>query len=403
MNPRGEAPACRRQGVKPPLLAMLVAAAVLVSAASCPRVEGPAAGARRGSVPLAEVAEELQVPCRFSSTIGTFTLTLESGDLVFVVSSNRVYQGNQVHHLSEPVRLQGDRVMVPPDGVDLILGLMFGRRVRWTYGPSGFALEKPGGAKPDDRPSPLAPKPSPSGRRISGDIRTIVIDAGHGGKDPGGVGAGGILEKDITLEVSRKLAEELRKRFRVEVIMTREEDRFITLDERGETANRVDPRNNPLFVSVHANVSFSEKTRGFESYYLTLDPFGEQARDVASMENSVLAFETEDYSAYLREVINRIVDVEYRRESMQLARFIQGGMRGTPGGADYDRGVKGAFFYVLKTAKMPAVLVEIGFITNQDEGKKLGEPDHQRNLARGIAEGIGQFMTAFSQTKGFTQ
>ncbi|MFW6181148.1 MAG: N-acetylmuramoyl-L-alanine amidase [Spirochaetota bacterium] len=387
--------------------ALLLVAGLAAAAASCPRVgdhpaRQPRPGSRGSRVPLVEVAEELQVPYRFSSTIGTFALTLQEGDLVFVLSSDRVYRGDRVHRLSGPVLLQEDRVMVPPDGVDLVLSLVFGRRVRWAYGPSGFSVQRPGGTETEDRPSPQ-PRQSVPGRAVSGEIRSVVVDAGHGGKDPGGVGVGGMLEKDLTLEVSAKLAEELRRKHRVNVVMTREEDRFLTLEERGEIANRVDPRDNPLFVSVHVNVSFSERSRGYESYYLSLDPFGEQARDVASMENSVLAFEIEDYSAYLREVVNRIVDVEYRRESMKLAHAIQKGMARSSGSPEHDRGVKGAFFYVLKMAKMPGVLVEIGFITNAEEAANLADPAYQGVLARGIADGVGQFMHAFRQTGGFTQ
>jgi N-acetylmuramoyl-L-alanine amidase len=380
----------------------MLVAGLVATAASCPRTGEPRYSSRGGWVPLVEVAEELGVPYRFSSTIGTFALALPAGDLVFVLSSDLAYQGDRAHRLSAPVVLRNERVMVPPDGVDLVLGRVFGRRVRWAYGASGFSVERPGGMEREDRTSP-APETGGPGRRVPGDIRSVVVDAGHGGKDPGGVGVGGMLEKDITLQVSTLLAGELRRRYRVSVVMTREEDRFLTLEERGDIANRVDLRENPLFVSVHANVSFSDRSRGYESYYLSLDPFGEQARDVASMENSVLAFEIDDYNTYLREVINRIVDVEYRRESMKLAHAIQKGMARSLGGSDHDRGVKGAFFYVLKTAKMPGVLVEIGFITNLEEARNLTNPEYQRALARGIADGIGQFVTAFRQTGGFTQ
>ena len=121
------------------------------------------------------------------------------------------------------------------------------------------------------------------------------------------------------------------------------------------------------------------------------------------MENSVLNFESENYNDYLKEIINRIVDLEYRRESIKLAEFIQNRLSGTVGLKSTDRGVKGAFFYVLKAAKMPAVLVEIGFVTNKEEALNMLKPDYQKRLAKGIAEGIGDFITTFRRTEGFTK
>jgi N-acetylmuramoyl-L-alanine amidase len=184
--------------------------------------------------------------------------------------------------------------------------------------------------------------------------------------------------------------------------MTRSDDVFLTLEERGSIANDVDPTRNPIFISVHANVSFAEPTQGYETYYLSLEAVGEKARDVASRENSVLSFETEGESGYVEEIINRLVDIQYRRESMLLAEYIQGGLDRRVGAEGMNRGVKGAYFYVLKESKMPAVLVEIGFVTNREEALRLQEPDYQERIARGISDGIEAFLTAFEKSEGFT-
>jgi N-acetylmuramoyl-L-alanine amidase len=186
-------------------------------------------------------------------------------------------------------------------------------------------------------------------------------------------------------------------------LITREKDEFVSLEERGKIANDTDPDENTIFISIHANASFNKSTFGYETYFLSLDPIDEAARDVASMENSVLTYETDDYSDYLTEIINRIVDVEYRRESMKLAENIQKSLRGTIGNDSADRGVKSAFFYVLKASKMPAVLVEIGFLTNKDEVLKMIQSDYQKRIARGIAEGINDFILLFRKTEGFTK
>ena len=206
------------------------------------------------------------------------------------------------------------------------------------------------------------------------------------------------------MEVAREVKKELQRKYRdKEIIMTRDKDVFVTLEERGEIANRINPEKNPIFISIHANVSFKVDSSGYESYFLSLTPFDEEAREVAHVENSVLNFEIEDHNEYIKEIINRIVDVEYRRESAKLAEFIQNRLNVTTGPKKKDRGVKGAFFYVLKAAKMPAVLVEIGFVTNKEEALSMLQDDYQKKLAKGIADGIGDFITTFNKTEAFTK
>ena len=201
-------------------------------------------------------------------------------------------------------------------------------------------------------------------------------------------------------ELKRELVKKIKGK---KILITREKDRFVSLEERGKIANDTDPDENTIFISIHANASFNKNTFGYETYFLSLDPIDEAARDVASMENSVLIYETDNDSEYLTEIINRIVDVEYRRESIKLAESIQKSLRGTIGNDSADRGVKSAFFYVLKSSKMPAVLIEIGFLTNKDEALKMIQSDYQKRIARGIAEGINDFILLFRKTEGFTE
>jgi N-acetylmuramoyl-L-alanine amidase len=168
-------------------------------------------------------------------------------------------------------------------------------------------------------------------------------------------------------------------------------------------ANSIDPGQNPIFISIHANVSFSSKARGFETYYLSLEAVGDDAREVAMRENSVLDFEIEDTDDYIGQIINRLVDIEYRRESMLLAEKIQEGIEGYVDSGSINRGVKSAFFYVLKESKMPAVLVEIGFLTNEEEAALLQQSEYQKRIVRGVADGIEAFVTVFDETEGFTK
>jgi N-acetylmuramoyl-L-alanine amidase len=371
---------------------------LLLAGSAAPRSDGERPDAAGRGVDLTAVVEHADLDYQFSSTIGTFTLEHGETRIILVAGSRELYIGDRVILLSRPVRVEGQTVMVPPDAVDRILEIIHGEKVSWQYDGGSLTLQNERGSRSGWSPS------NPRNGRSRYEIGTIVLDAGHGGEDPGGVGVGGIREKDIVLPVTREVEKELARRLRrTRVVMTRQEDEFASLEKRGEIANSAKPQENLVFVSIHANVSFSTHTRGYETYFLSIDPFGERARDVASMENSVLSFEIENHNEYLKEVINRIVDIQYRRESMMLAGFIQDGLRGALGPSSSDRGVKSAFFFVLKEAKMPAVLIEIGFITNRDESGKLVNREYQRKIARGIADGIESFVTSFRQTEGFTK
>ncbi len=377
--------------------------AVAVFFAAAPRNERG-----RRDVPLEKVVEALNLEYLYSPTIGTFWIDAGQKGIIFIINSNRVYIGNRVSYLQNTVRILDEQPFVSADGVDLILQEVFGKTVSWKYDHAAFTLgsgSKDRTAEQSGSQKTEAAAPRRNARsRTDYSIGTIIIDAGHGGKDPGGIGYKGVKEKDIVLGVAGELEKELKRRLRgITIIMTRKDDRFIPLEERGRIANEVDPSRNPIFVSIHANVSFIQSTSGFESYFLSIDPFGEKARDVAQRENSVLNFEIDDYNEYIQEILNRIVDIEYRRESVRLAADIQKRLRGSLGGQSEDRGVKSAFFYVLKASKMPAVLVEVGFVTSKNEALDLQAPEYQKKIAKGIAFGIEDFLNDFRQSKGFTE
>jgi N-acetylmuramoyl-L-alanine amidase len=299
-----------------------------------------------------------------------------------------------------PLMLAEAQILLPASGVDIIIERLLKMYVSWEYVNETFTTYK--GPKPVRRSDQQQrEKHTPDSSYA---VKTVIIDAGHGGKDPGGIGHKKIKEKDVVLKVAKELERELKGRLRgVEVIITRDKDIFLSLEERSEIANSANPINNPIYISIHANVSFNSSTRGYESFYLSLEPYNDDARDVASMENSVLEFEIENYNEYLKEIINRIVDIEYRRESMKLAELIQEGLEEHVKNESPDRGVKSAFFYVLKAVKMPSVLVEIGFITNPEEASKLQTSEYEAKIVKGIADGIEDFTVIFSQTEGFTK
>lgn len=236
--------------------------------------------------------------------------------------------------------------------------------------------------------------------------RLIVVDAGHGGVDPGMKGpiGGGpqIVEKNITLAVAKLLAEALRADG-ADVLMTRTTDTLIGLYDRGPIANHA---HGDIFVSIHVNATGQRgpsgaKERGYETYFLA-EAKTEDAKRVERMENQAVRFETNGASAQkgdpLSFIINDMAQNEHLRESADLAEQIQAGFRTFHPGP--DRGVQQANFAVLRGAFMPAVLVEIGFGTNRDEAAYISDPDNERKIARSIAKSIMTYMDRYDARVG---
>ncbi len=226
-------------------------------------------------------------------------------------------------------------------------------------------------------------------------IRKIIIDPGHGGKDPGAM-AFGLKEKDIVLKVAKKVKKLLKKQYNYEVSLTRKTDIFIPLEERTALANTAGA---DLFVSIHVNAHPNKATRGIETFYLNLATNGEAMR-VAAREN---ATSTHNISE-MQHILTDLMQNSKILESSRLARFVQTTMISGLRKDKYqvkDHGVKKAPFYVLIGAQMPAVLVEISFITNPMEAKRLRKDSFLSEIANQIAAGISayvnQHMTAAAQ------
>ena len=221
-------------------------------------------------------------------------------------------------------------------------------------------------------------------------LDTIVIDAGHGGKDPGAVGKGGLLEKTITLDVAKKLGRMIEREMGVNVIYTREEDVFIPLWKRTKIAN---DSGGKVFISIHVNSSHSSRSaKGFETYLLRPGKT-KDAIDVASRENGVIKLEEKNHeykeSSNENLILATMAQSSFMKESEFLAAEVQKQLDrvlSTP-----NRGVKQAGFHVLVGASMPNVLIELGFISNRDEAKLLGRSSYRRKIARSIFDALVNF------------
>lgn len=223
-------------------------------------------------------------------------------------------------------------------------------------------------------------------KQLSLKVSRIVIDPGHGGKDPGAIGPGGEKEKDITLAVGKVLARRL-KAEGFEVFMTRETDVFIPLEERTAFANK---RKADLFVSVHVNAHADSGVRGIETYILNLTTDASSIQ-VAARENATTSKSLSD----LQFIINDLMLTSKINESSRFATSTQKSILASlekSGHAGKDLGVKQAPFYVLMGARMPSILVEIGFITNSTECTLLQDEAYQNNLIDGILSGINSYI-----------
>jgi N-acetylmuramoyl-L-alanine amidase len=226
-------------------------------------------------------------------------------------------------------------------------------------------------------------KPSPSARV---GIRKIVLDPGHGGRDPGAIGVGGIAEKDIVLRVAKKLAVKIRKEMGIEVVLTRTDDRYVPLEDRTAIANAEDA---DLFISLHMNASPSADARGLETYYLD-NTNDEAAIRLAARENGTSRNNVSDLQFILSDMTQNMK----LEDSITLAHRVHDSLVSIMSkkmGEIKDLGVKKALFYVLVGARMPSVLVEMFFITNKTEGREMARSRYQDAVVNALYQGVKEY------------
>jgi N-acetylmuramoyl-L-alanine amidase len=225
-------------------------------------------------------------------------------------------------------------------------------------------------------------------------IGKIVIDPGHGGHDTGTIGPNGLEEKDLVLDVGRRLGKLLQSRMGADVVYTRKDDTFIPLETRTSIANQEQA---DLFVSIHANSSRDPDARGVETYYLNFTSSAE-ALDVAARENAA-----SDKSVYeLQDLVKKIALKEKIEESREFASNVQRALHSglaakSPG--IRDRGVKKAPFVVLIGANMPSILAEISFVSNPGDERRLQAPEYRQRIAESLYRGISKYVSGLSGVK----
>jgi N-acetylmuramoyl-L-alanine amidase len=311
----------------------------------------------------------------------------------FLVGAPVFTFNDRLQVLAAPVLITHDTLFLPLQFVTEFLPTFLSERYRYEKKTGRLTVHPVRGAAP-----PVAARRLPNGLRPG---HLVTVDAGHGGVDPGNPGMffpGGLKEKDVTLQVSLLLRDELRRRG-VGVRMTRTTDTLIALGDRGGyCAQSCD-----LFLSIHVNSLPRKRSnftsiRGFETYFLA-EARTEDAARVARMENDAVRFETAGEEVTPLGGVDFIVkDLqlnEHLRESARLAELVQDGLGRVHTGPDL--GVRQAGFMVLTTARRPAILVELGYSTNPDDSKLMTASTGQRRLASALADAVVDYLLEYER------
>jgi N-acetylmuramoyl-L-alanine amidase len=331
-----------------------------------------------GEVPyvsLASVADAYNLKYEWDSISKRLTLYRGDKKVILCAGSYIALINNAPKNLKEPLRIHSGIIVFPRDFASTTLAEVFIKELK----PRREEVILPGVYR----------------------IDKIVIDAGHGGKDPGAIGQFGVREKDITLDITKRLKYHLDTEG-IKTVLTRSDDRFISLGKRAELANKEAA---DFFVSIHANTCPTKSVKGMEVYYLS-EAIDDNARAVAASENASLKYENSSFSDTrpsndLEVTLFDIQNTENRVESIELAKHITDSAHSRLG--IKNRRVKAARFYVLKGAKTPSILIEVGFISNRDEAEKLRSSEYREMIAQAIAAGIMDYKERYERTEGFTR
>lgn len=293
-------------------------------------------------------------------------------DKDYFISASRQYP------LDKKVIIKGSNIYVPVSMVEDIFTLL---RLPIKYRITKKKIE----TELSKKENPFAP--IKKGKNIGLDF--IVLDAGHGGRDPGAYGISGIKEKDVVLPITKIVFRHLRKAFpHTKIIVTRSRDVFLSLEKRADIANSRMARDRfGIFISLHCNASFVKKVNGLEVYHLSLNTANRAGRELLLRENNIAKGR-----GYIEKLESRLINAQIQSESHELAYQIEAALGKKISGKMKSRGVKKADFAVLRGALMPAVLIEMGYITHKQESQLLRSRNMQKIFARGIENGIRQFL-----------
>jgi N-acetylmuramoyl-L-alanine amidase len=297
----------------------------------------------------------------------TINLNRDSHRLKLMVGNNVIFIDGTPRELNRPVDIYEGAIVVPYKFREQILDVLF--------------KEGPAAAEPI---------------YFLSEIKKVIIDAGHGGRDPGAIGKSGLKEKEVTLDIAKRLSNLLREQG-IEVIMTRSKDTFVSLTKRVAVSNNCQA---DLFVSIHANASRVRSLNGVEVYYISPDVSDTQRALASARNNEILNLDGScflSHSFNLKAILWDMIYNYNRAESIELSRVICKTI-----GSNLDArliGVKSANFYVLRGSCTPAVLLEVGFLSNSDEERLLSEASYRQRITEAINQGLQDYGRELALTK----
>ncbi|MFA5350699.1 MAG: N-acetylmuramoyl-L-alanine amidase [Candidatus Omnitrophota bacterium] len=306
--------------------------------------------------PLVSLCDLRGVDIKYDTLIRTAYLNKDSKYVNLRAGDTLVLVNDSIMHLNSPVDIYRGTIVVPKQFKEQIFDILFPQAISAHHRQSRGKIN----------------------------LRKVVIDSGHGGNDPGAIGKNGLREKDVNLDIARRLSDLLRAEG-VHTVLTRSSDRFIPLSARVNIANKSGA---DLFISIHSNANRSRSLSGFEVYYVAPSISDSKraymtARSASlSLKDAVFASNSQDLQAIIWDMIY----TNSRAESIGLAHSL---CRVMDSSIDANiLGVKGARFQVLKGVRTPGILIEVGFVSNLNEEKLLRSSAYRQKLAEGILEGI---------------
>lgn len=309
-------------------------------------------------LPLDGICKSKRIDWEYDAFSKTVVLSRDAHKINLMVGDNLILVDGRAQLLRHAVRLDAGRIVVPARFKEQILDEIF--KETYPLSKTALSLSK---------------------------IKKVVIDAGHGGNDPGAIGKNGLREKDVALDIAKRLSKLLRADG-IEVVMTRSADNFVSLSRRVEIANN---SNIDFFISIHANANRVRSLAGFEVYYVSTS-VNDSGRALEAAQNAKLDLDASCFAGNSRNLQAILWDMIYthsRAEAIELSRSI---CRIIDRNLDTRiLGIKGARFYVLKGVRMPAVLIETGFLSNQNEERRLKNNYYRQLIAESIEDGIRDY------------
>lgn len=334
-------------------------------------------------MPLHEVAQFFKIDVRWVPEQGEIFLSKDDAGTRLILGSSHAllesrYNGSILQPLSSsPQMLKGSVVIPPQDIVTVVSGLMPYYEISWDEAKAEIVAKTRDDVPQSDLQQGVE----------KFNLKTIVIDAGHGGHDPG-ANRRGIREKDIVLDIALRLKKEIESKSEWKVVMTRDSDFFVPLRGRTAIANRY-PVASTIFISIHCNANRSSAPDGLETYLFGMKASDADAAELAKIENA----EEQMDLAY---ILSRCYQIGNEIYNLEFARKVQSTLSKDLGLA--NRGVKRGPFYVIAWTKMPAILVELGFVSNSGDKEKLLRESFRQRAAESLFDAIRQFHGSTSKS-----